>query len=52
AKTALQLQFEKIIAFLAIVTMCVDAERSDAVFRLLSKLKTVFATVGEDVRIQ
>nr|QZM07358.1 polyprotein [Dasheen mosaic virus] len=52
AKTALQLQFEKIIAFLAIVTMCIDAERSDAVFRLLSKLKTVFATVGEDVRIQ
>nr|QBI77037.2 polyprotein [Dasheen mosaic virus] len=52
AKTALQLQFEKIIAFLAIVTMCVDAERSDAVFRLLNKLKTVFATVGEDVRIQ
>uniref|UniRef100_A0A481UNV5 Genome polyprotein n=1 Tax=Dasheen mosaic virus TaxID=29271 RepID=A0A481UNV5_9POTV len=52
AKTALQLQFEKIIAFLAIVTMCVDAEKSDAVFRILSKLKTVFATVGEDVRIQ
>uniref|UniRef100_A0A481UMW7 Genome polyprotein n=2 Tax=Dasheen mosaic virus TaxID=29271 RepID=A0A481UMW7_9POTV len=52
ARTALQLQFEKIIAFLAIVTMCIDAERSDAVFRLLSKLKTVFATVGEDVRIQ
>nr|QZL13809.1 truncated polyprotein [Dasheen mosaic virus] len=52
AKTALQLQFEKIIAFFAIVTMCVDAERGDAVFRLLSKLKTVFATVGEDVRIQ
>uniref|UniRef100_A0A481ULY1 Genome polyprotein n=1 Tax=Dasheen mosaic virus TaxID=29271 RepID=A0A481ULY1_9POTV len=52
AKTALQLQFEKIIAFLAIVTMCIDAERSDAVFRLLSKLKAVFATVGEDVKIQ
>ncbi|APB88036.1 polyprotein [Vanilla mosaic virus] len=52
AKTALQLQFEKIIAFLAIVTMCIDSERSDAVFKLLSKLKTVFATVGENVRIQ
>nr|AHY61039.1 polyprotein [Hardenbergia mosaic virus] len=52
AKTAVQLQFEKIIAILALATMCIDAERSDAVFRILSKIKMAFSTVGEDVRLQ
>nr|WEI47418.1 polyprotein [Telosma mosaic virus] len=51
-KTANQVQFEKIIAFMALLTMCVDAERSDALFRILNKLKTVFGTMGEDVRLQ
>nr|YP_004306483.1 6K1 protein [Passion fruit woodiness virus] len=52
AKTQVQLQFEKIIAVLALITMCIDAERSDAIFRILSKLKMVFSTVGEDVKVQ
>nr|YP_007001297.1 6K1 [Blue squill virus A] len=52
AKTAVQLQFEKIIAVLALLTMCIDAERSDAIFRILSKIKTVFTTMGEDVKLQ
>nr|QPJ58778.1 polyprotein [Passionfruit Vietnam virus] len=52
SKSATQVNFEKIIAFMALLTMCVDAERSDALFRILHKLKTVFGTMGEDVRIQ
>nr|BAN10294.1 polyprotein [Passion fruit woodiness virus] len=52
AKTQVQLQFEKIIAVLALITMCIDAERSDAIFRILSKLKMIFSTVGEDVKVQ
>lgn len=52
AKSAVQIQFEKIIAVLALLTMCFDAERSDAIFKILTKLKTVFGTVGETVRTQ
>nr|YP_001974439.1 6K1 protein [Fritillary virus Y] len=52
SKEAIQLQFEKIIAFMALLTMCIDTERSDAIFKILSKLKTVFNTMGEDVMIQ
>nr|NP_734186.1 6K1 protein [Zucchini yellow mosaic virus] len=52
AKSAVQIQFEKIIAVLALLTMCFDAERSDAIFKILTKLKTVFGTVGETVRLQ
>lgn len=52
AKTGLQLQFEKIVAFMALLTMIVDTERSDAVFKVLSKLKSVFSAMGEEVRVQ
>nr|AYR17243.1 polyprotein [Soybean mosaic virus] len=52
AKTATQLQLEKIEAFMALLTMCIDNERSDAVFKVLSKLKTFFSTMGEDVKVQ
>nr|ALF99870.1 polyprotein [Soybean mosaic virus] len=52
AKTATQLQLEKIVAFMALLTMCIDNERSDAVFKVLSKLKTFFNTMGEDVKVQ
>nr|WKR38926.1 polyprotein [Potyvirus sp.] len=51
-KTATQLQFEKIVAFMALLTMCIDTERSDAVFKVLTKLKAVFGTLGEDVKVQ
>nr|YP_842353.1 6K1 protein [Wisteria vein mosaic virus] len=52
AKTKLQLQLEKIVAFMALLTMCIDNERSDAIFKILSKLKTIFGTMGEDVKAQ
>nr|NP_734116.1 6K1 protein [Bean common mosaic virus] len=52
AKNATQLQFEKIVAFMALLTMLIDTERSDAIFKILSKLKTVFNTMGETVQIQ
>nr|AIC83445.1 polyprotein [Bean common mosaic virus] len=52
AKNATQLQFEKIVAFMALLTMVIDTERSDAIFKILSKLKTVFHTMGESVQIQ
>nr|BBJ70068.1 polyprotein [Uraria mosaic virus] len=51
-KTVGQLQLEKIVAFMALITMCIDSERSDAVFRILNKLKAAFGTFGEDVRMQ
>nr|ABO77134.1 polyprotein [Calla lily latent virus] len=51
-KTAIQLQLEKIVAFMALITMCIDNERSEAVFKVLSKLKTIFNTMGEDVKVQ
>nr|UXC97431.1 polyprotein [Bean common mosaic necrosis virus] len=52
AKTQTQLQLEKIVAFMALLTMCIDSERSDAVFKILQKLKSAFGTMGEDVRPQ
>nr|YP_002321502.1 6K1 [Zantedeschia mild mosaic virus] len=52
AKTAAQLQLEKVVAFFAILTMCFDTERSDAVFKVLNKLRAVFLTLGEGVRVQ
>ncbi|WBQ86004.1 polyprotein [Polygonatum mosaic-associated virus 1] len=52
AKTASELNFEKIIAFMALITMIADTERSDAVFRTLGKVKTIFGTIGEPVQYQ
>ncbi|QED42783.1 polyprotein [Soybean virus A] len=52
AKTCVQSQLEKIVAFMALLTMCIDNERSDAIFKILSKLKMVFGTMGEDVKMQ
>ncbi|QIJ96722.1 polyprotein [Polygonatum kingianum virus 3] len=52
AKTKTEINFEKIIAFMALITMIADTERSDAVFRTLGKVKTVFGTIGEPVQYQ
>nr|NP_734382.1 6K1 protein [Cowpea aphid-borne mosaic virus] len=52
AKTHSQVHLEKIVAFMALLTMCVDAERSDAIFKILNKLKSVFGTMAEEVRVQ
>nr|WIC44011.1 polyprotein [Yambean mosaic virus] len=52
AKNATQVQFEKVVAFMALLTMVVDTERSDAIFKILAKLKTVFSTMGENVQVQ
>lgn len=51
-KNHTQLQFEKIIAVMALLTMCFDNERSDAIFKILHRLKTVFSTMGEEVKVQ
>nr|QUP51979.1 polyprotein [Passiflora chlorosis virus] len=52
SKSHTQLKLEKIVAFMALLTMCIDSERSDAVFKILRNIKTVFGTMGEDVRVQ
>ncbi|ANA48365.1 polyprotein [Impatiens flower break virus] len=52
AKTGTQVQFEKIIAFMALITMIIDTERSDAIFKVLNKLKSVFQTMGDNVQTQ
>nr|YP_009458612.1 6K1 protein [Saffron latent virus] len=52
AKTEKQRQLEKIVAFMALLAMVIDSERSDAVSKVLSKLKSVFITMGEEVRVQ
>ncbi|UTQ50667.1 MAG: polyprotein [Plantago potyvirus 1] len=43
---------EKVVAFAALLAMMFDTERSDAVFRILSKLKTVLTTTGQEVFFQ
>nr|AIZ48756.1 polyprotein [Cowpea aphid-borne mosaic virus] len=52
AKTHNQVHLEKVVAFMALLTMCVDAEGSDAIFKILNKLKSVFGTMAEEVRMQ
>nr|URN82064.1 polyprotein [Ugandan passiflora virus] len=51
-KTKVQMQLERIIAFMALITMFIDSERSDAVFNVLHKVKAVFGTLGEEVKVQ
>nr|URN82058.1 polyprotein [Ugandan passiflora virus] len=51
-KTKVQLQLERVVAFMALITMFIDSERSDAVFNVLHKVKAVFGTLGEEVRMQ
>nr|CAH2618928.1 polyprotein [Salt wort potyvirus]CAI5383977.1 polyprotein [Salt wort potyvirus] len=43
---------EQIVAFIALVVMTFDAERSDCVFKTLNKLKGLVSTMDSDVRHQ
>ncbi|CAJ57715.1 polyprotein [Narcissus degeneration virus] len=43
---------EKIVATIALIMMIFDTDRSDAVFKILNKVKTVFSTFGERVQFQ
>ncbi|QGZ13061.1 polyprotein [Begonia flower breaking virus] len=51
-KSESEMQLEKIVAFVALIAMMYNTEKSDAVFRILNKLKAVFGTLGEAVRYQ
>ncbi|BBD33993.1 polyprotein [Gomphocarpus mosaic virus] len=51
-KTYIERNFEKIIAFMALLTMMFDEKKSDAVFKCLGKIKTVFGTMDDVVRLQ
>ncbi|AAC55550.1 putative 6K1 protein, partial [Yam mosaic virus] len=44
SKRSEECKFEAIIAFIALVLMIFDAERSDCVYRSLTKLKSLVAT--------
>nr|NP_734156.1 6K1 protein [Lettuce mosaic virus] len=52
AKREDQANLERIIAFTALVMMMFDSERSDCVYRSLSKLKSLVSTCDDDVRHQ
>nr|AWJ64350.1 MAG: polyprotein [Ornithogalum virus 3] len=48
-RTASEAYLEKIVAMVALCTMIFGSECSDGVFKILSKLKTVFTTMHETV---
>ncbi|QPK93591.1 polyprotein [Achyranthes bidentata mosaic virus] len=52
SKTATELHLEKVVAVMALFTMIIDPAKSDAVFRVLSKVKTFFGTIEDTVRYQ
>nr|YP_006390070.1 6K1 [Cyrtanthus elatus virus A] len=43
---------ERIVAVIAMIMMVFDSSRSDAVFKILNKLKAVFGTFNERVQFQ
>nr|YP_007969887.1 6K1 [Donkey orchid virus A] len=45
AKSKDMFKLEQCVAFVALVLMLFDNERSDAVFKILNKLKTTFTTI-------
>nr|YP_006438191.1 6K1 protein [Sweet potato virus 2] len=49
AKSAKESSYERIIAFIALVLMVIDAERSDCVYKSLNKLKGLMGTIGDGV---
>nr|YP_006846309.1 6K1 [Potato virus B] len=52
SKSSEQVNFERIIAFVSLVLMMFDAERSDCVYRSLTKLKSLMGTVENTVHFQ
>nr|AWJ64349.1 MAG: polyprotein [Ornithogalum virus 3] len=51
-RTASEAYLEKIVAMVALCTMIFGSECSDGVFKILSKLKTVFTTMHETVAFE
>nr|AJS10744.1 polyprotein [Sweet potato virus 2] len=49
AKSAKESSYERIIAFIALVLMVIDAERSDCVYKSLNKLKGLMGTISDGV---
>nr|YP_006493337.1 6K1 [Sweet potato virus G] len=45
AKGLKEANYERIIAFIALILMVVDAERSDCVYKALNKLKGLMSTI-------
>nr|YP_010088122.1 6K1 [Dendrobium chlorotic mosaic virus] len=52
AKSPYEQGLEKTVGIFALVAMIFDTARSDAVFRILSKLKTVFSLIDDKVHHQ
>ncbi|AAM19343.1 polyprotein [Cocksfoot streak virus] len=52
AKTHAEAKLEQIMARMALAAMMFDAQRSDAVFKVLSKIKTVLTSAGQSVHHQ
>ncbi len=49
AKTQNEKRMEQILAFVTLIMMFIDAEKSDCVYRLLNKFKGVIGTIEQDV---
>nr|YP_001936190.1 6K1 [Algerian watermelon mosaic virus] len=49
AKTVNEKNMERILAFLTLIMMMVDADKSDCVYKLLNKFKSVVGTIEQDV---
>nr|NP_954622.1 6K1 protein [Beet mosaic virus] len=45
-------KLEKAVALMALFTMIFDTEKSGAVFSILRNIKSVFSTLGEEVKYQ
>nr|YP_010088112.1 6K1 [Platycodon mild mottle virus] len=48
AKSQEQAQLERIIAVIALILMVFDAERSDCVYKILNKLRTLVGISSSD----
>nr|YP_003208054.1 6K1 [Canna yellow streak virus] len=51
-KGSTELQLEQAIAFATLLTMLFDADRSDAVFRILQKIRSCTQIIGTTVEHQ
>nr|YP_003587812.1 6K1 [Freesia mosaic virus] len=51
-KSPTEKSLERTVAMVALLAMVFDTERSDAVFKILSKIKSVFSTLGDEVKYQ
>nr|QBL54811.1 polyprotein [Pea seed-borne mosaic virus] len=52
AKKHGEIRFEQTVALMALLAMMFGSDRSDAVFSTLSKVRTIFTTMGQEVRCQ